>query len=71
VISNGNKNENCFKERSKIISRAAKKQVYKILIRSVGRCGAETWTITVVEENALRIFEREIICRTEYMEDKI
>jgi hypothetical protein len=25
--------------------------------------GAETWTLTVVEENVLGMFEREVICR--------
>jgi hypothetical protein len=66
MINNGNRNDNCTKEgiqagnrayfinlstlRSKIISRAAKIQVYKILIRP-----AATY--------ALRISERKIICR--------
>jgi hypothetical protein len=73
MINNGNTNDNCFKERiqagnrayfanlstlrSKIISRAAKIQVYKTLIRPVATYGAET------EENALRMCERKIIRR--------
>jgi hypothetical protein len=67
MINNGNRNHNCIKERiqagnrayfanlsilkSKIISRAAKIQVYKTLVRPVATYRAETWTLTVTEEN--------------------
>jgi hypothetical protein len=44
-----------------ILSRAATLQVYKTLIRPVATYGAETWTLTLTEEKALRIFERKII----------
>jgi hypothetical protein len=75
VIDNGSRNDNCIRERiqagninlstlkSKIISTAIKIQVYKTLMRPVATYGTETWTLTVVEENALRMFKREIICR--------
>jgi hypothetical protein len=74
MINSGSRNDNCVKERiqvgdrayfanlrilkSKIISRAAKLQVYKTLIGPVATYGAETWTLTITEENILRIFER-------------
>jgi hypothetical protein len=79
MINNGNINDNCVKERvqagngayfanlttlkSKIISGAAKIQVYKTSIRPVATYGAETWTLTVTEENAPRMFVRKIIRR--------
>jgi hypothetical protein len=42
--------------RSKIISRPAKLQVHKTLIRSVATCGAETWNLAVTEQRSLRRF---------------
>jgi hypothetical protein len=77
MINNDNRYDNCVKERiqavnracfanlrvfkSKIISRAAKLQVYKTLIRPIVTYGAETWTLMVTEENILRMFQRKII----------
>jgi hypothetical protein len=59
MINNDNRNYNCVRERiqacfanlSKIILRAAKLQVYNTLIRPVATSRAETWTLTVTEEN--------------------
>jgi len=77
IIENNNRNDRCIKERiqtgnkayyanlqmlkSKIISRRLKLQIYKTLIRPVVTYGAETWTLTATEENALRRFESEVL----------
>jgi len=42
------------------LSRATKIILYKTLIRSVVSCGAEAWTLTKKEEQALLILERKI-----------
>jgi hypothetical protein len=94
MTNNDNRNDNCVEERiqagnmayfanfrilkSKIISRAPKLQVYKTLIRHVVTYGTETWTLTVTEENIMRMFQRKLICKingpvmenNKYMEDK-
>ena len=49
--------------RSRLLSRATKIILYKTLIRPVGSCGAEVWTLTKKEEQALLIFERKIFRR--------
>ena len=46
---------------SKIISRRSKLQIQRTLIRPVMTYGAETWTLTAEEENALRRFERKVL----------
>jgi hypothetical protein len=77
IIENKNSNDRFIKERiqtgnkayyanlqmlkSKIISRRYKLQIYKTLIRPVVIYGAETWTLTATEENALRRFERKVL----------
>jgi len=45
----------------KIISRRSKLQIQRTLIRPVMTYGAETWTLTAEEENALRRFERKVL----------
>jgi len=46
---------------SRRLSRATKIMLYKTLIRPVVSCGAEVWTLTKKEEQAVLIFERKII----------
>ena len=55
--------------RSRLLSRAAKIILYKTLIIPVVSYGAEAWTLTKKEEQALLIFERKIfrrICGPKY-----
>jgi len=49
--------------RSRLLSRAIKIILYKTLIRPVVSYGAEAWTLTKNEEQALLIFERKIFRR--------
>jgi len=49
--------------RSRLLSRATKIIVYKAIIRPVVSCGAEAWTLTKREEQAVLIFERKIFRR--------
>ena len=46
--------------RSRLLSRDTKITLYKTLIRLVVSYGAEAWTLTKKEEQALLIFERNI-----------
>ena len=49
--------------RIRSLSRATKIILYKTLIRPEVSCGAEAWTLTEKEEQAVLIFEREIFRR--------
>jgi len=49
--------------RNRLLSRATKIILYKTLIRPVVSYGAEAWTLTKKEEQALLIFERKIFRR--------
>ena len=49
--------------RNRLLSRATKIILYKTLIRPVVTYGAETWTLTEREEQAVLIFERKIFRR--------
>ena len=51
--------------RGRLLSRATKIIFYKTPIRLVVSCGAEVWTLTEKEEQAVLIFERKIF-RTIY-----
>jgi len=56
--------------KSKIISIRSKLQIYETLIRPVVTYGAETWTLTAVEENVLRRFERKVLRKIRGVIDK-
>jgi hypothetical protein len=49
--------------RNGLLSRATKIRLYKTLIRPAVTCGAETWTMTKKEEQAVLIFERKVFRR--------
>jgi len=49
--------------RSRLLSRATEIILYKTLIRPVVSCGAEAWTLTKKEEQAVLIFERKMFRR--------
>jgi len=53
----------------RLLSRAAKVILYKTVTRPAVSCGAEAWTLTKKEEQAVLIFEGKIfrrICGPEY-----
>jgi hypothetical protein len=49
--------------RSRLLSRATKILLYKTLIRPAVSYGAETWTVTKKDEQAVLVFERKIFRR--------
>jgi hypothetical protein len=49
--------------KSTLLSRHSKVKLYKTLIRPVVTCGAETWTMSAADENALCVFERKVVRR--------
>jgi len=49
--------------RNQLITVATKMTIYRTLVRPVITYGAETWTMTTDDENALRYFERKILRR--------
>jgi hypothetical protein len=49
--------------RNRLLSRATKIRLYKTITRPIVTYGAETWTMTKKEEQALLIFERKIFRR--------
>jgi hypothetical protein len=49
--------------RSRFLSRATKILLYKALIRPVVSYGAEAWTMTKTDEQAVPVFERKIFIR--------
>jgi hypothetical protein len=46
--------------KSRLISRNSKQQIHQTLVGPVVTYGGETWTQTLTDENALRIFERKM-----------
>jgi len=49
--------------RNRFLSRATKILLYNTIIRPIAAYGAETWTMTKKEEQAMLIFERKIFRR--------
>jgi hypothetical protein len=77
IIGNTNNNNKCIKDRivkgnkayyanrqlvnSSLISRSSKLQIYRTLVRPVVTYGSESWTLTMVDERVLAVFERKIL----------
>jgi hypothetical protein len=56
-------NNTYFLSRSRLLSRAIEIILYKTLIRPAVSYGAEAWTLTKKDEQAVLIFERKIFRR--------
>jgi hypothetical protein len=48
---------------SRLLSRNVKVKIYETIILPVVLYGCETWTLTLREENSLRVFENRVIMR--------
>jgi hypothetical protein len=46
-----------------LLSRNVKDKIYKTIILPVVLCGCKTWSLTLREENRLRVFENRVIRR--------
>jgi hypothetical protein len=49
--------------KSTLLSRHSKVKLYKTLIRPAVTYGAETWTMSAADENALPVFEKKVVRR--------
>jgi hypothetical protein len=48
---------------SRLLSRNVKVKIYKTIILPVVLYGCETWSLTLMEENRLRVFENRVLRR--------
>jgi hypothetical protein len=48
---------------SRLLSKNVKVRIYKTIILPVGLCGCETWSLTVREEDKMKVFENRVLRR--------